>query len=339
MASGSEYRASSHHDEDEDGEGEIEADDVHMEEQKVTVEYKTTTRGRKVAKQSYAESPSEDDIEGYLHPSRFKKKPLRSIRDDDDDGILPPKRRYNKLDGFLTSDEDHSHGPYQTRSRFKKPPLPTVLTTSSGRVSRPTNRGPQQLASHPKKSRHPQSTQADERDQRNARRTRSTKNDPGAEEYVHMSESSVDAEGELDDAPPTSDPEPEVEVGGERQDEVHDEGHDGQIADADGKPYALRRRKTVNYAIPQPLEELPHPPPKAGGKNGGNVRNGWGGGNAGGGGGRSGGGVGNRRKGPGWSASGAELGRWMGMGGDDSVRPSPSLLPPTYHLICAPGLG
>lgn len=52
---------------------------------------------------------------------------------------------------------------------------------------------------------------------------------------------------------------------------------------------------------------------------------------------------GNRFKGPGWSATGAELGRWMGLPGDDSVRPSvhqdprfPSLTlvprTPTTHL-------
>ncbi|EAU82409.1 ATPase with bromodomain-containing protein [Coprinopsis cinerea okayama7 len=60
--------------------------------------------------------------------------------------------------------------------------------------------------------------------------------------------------------------------------------------DNDGKPYAFRQRAKINYAIPPPIEEMKKPPPKHG-------RNGYRGG---------------KKKGLGWSASGAELARWMG---------------------------
>jgi len=66
------------------------------------------------------------------------------------------------------------------------------------------------------------------------------------------------------------------------------------------------------------LEDLPRPPsPKN--KRVGGGRNNW-----------------NKRKGLGWSASGAELGKWMGLPGDDSVSRR------TFHRIkfskCALGL-
>lgn len=79
--------------------------------------------------------------------------------------------------------------------------------------------------------------------------------------------------------------------------------------DNDGRPYAFRQRQKINYAIPPPLESLPKPPPKAAGGG----RNGFRGGKKG--------------RGLGWSASGAELGRWMGMPGDDSDSDHPTRTP------------
>jgi hypothetical protein len=75
----------------------------------------------------------------------------------------------------------------------------------------------------------------------------------------------------------------------------------------DGRPYALRQRQPVNYAIPPPLEDLPPPQQAARRPHGRSGRSGHGGAGA------------SKRKGPGWSATGAELGRWMGMPADDSV--------------------
>ncbi|KAI5993843.1 AAA-domain-containing protein [Pisolithus marmoratus] len=63
-------------------------------------------------------------------------------------------------------------------------------------------------------------------------------------------------------------------------------------AEQDGRPYALRRRTKINYAVPPPLEEL-KPPPSPGS--------------------RSAGGRGGKKRGPAWGASGAELSRWMGI--------------------------
>ncbi len=73
----------------------------------------------------------------------------------------------------------------------------------------------------------------------------------------------------------------------------------GSVAldDGDGKPYAFRRRtKQINYAIPPPLEEVrPVKGPSKQSK-------------------------GKGRAGPGWSANGTELARYMGgLPGDDSV--------------------
>ncbi|KAJ2934730.1 hypothetical protein H1R20_g2371, partial [Candolleomyces eurysporus] len=79
--------------------------------------------------------------------------------------------------------------------------------------------------------------------------------------------------------------------------------------DNDGRPYAFRQRQKINYAIPPPLESLPKPPPKPAGGG----RNGFRGGKKG--------------RGLGWSASGAELGRWMGMPGDDSDSDHPTRTP------------
>ncbi|KAJ6544212.1 hypothetical protein B0H19DRAFT_1169965 [Mycena capillaripes] len=94
-------------------------------------------------------------------------------------------------------------------------------------------------------------------------------------------DSDVDAEGELE-------PDLEEEERQRQQEQEEEEEED------DGRPYALRQRQKINYAIPPPLEEMTRPPPPTRPPP-----------------------SRKRTKGPGWSASGAELGRWMGMGGND----------------------
>ena len=102
----------------------------------------------------------------------------------------------------------------------------------------------------------------------------------------------------MDEAPVTS-PEPEMEVDADA--DVDAEGDADVEPEQDGKPYSLRQRTKINYAIPPPLEEMRAPPkPRAAGSRSH---------------GRS-----NRPKPPGWSATGAELSRWMGAPADDSVR-------------------
>ena len=135
------------------------------------------------------------------------------------------------------------------------------------------------------------------------RTTRSRADEDSSDAYVgtngNSSTTSADGDGSVEvssEESPEPDPEEEKEEDGEGQ-------------GADGPGYTLRRRRPVNYAIPPPLEELNQPPPKPKGK------------------GRA-GKLPTRRKGPGWSASGAELSRWMG--GDDSVRNTLIVEPDPY---------
>ncbi|KAM6489275.1 AAA domain containing protein [Amanita muscaria] len=122
---------------------------------------------------------------------------------------------------------------------------------------------------------------------------------------------SADGEGSLDDAAPSSildidmsNPQPAAQ-----QDRVDP---DPDPTEDDGKPYQFRQRqRRVNYALPPPIEEMVKPPGRYGGRHG---RGNAGGAGAGGGGYR-----GHGKKGvPGWSASGAELSKYIRIPGDDS---------------------
>jgi hypothetical protein len=256
-------------------------------EQKIV--YAITRRGRKVPKKSYHESLSSEAGEAE---DFFDQEHRVSSKQDDDDGDdeeeAPQNLRRNtrsrsKLTGFIVSDEDGGGGRYEMRSRSKKPaPHPTVAP----RPSR-APRGPVQRAG------------------RLTRRNTARAAQEEADVYVDQpSSGSVDADGEFDDAVPSSDPEMDADPD---QDGDADPDCDVEQDQGDGRPYALRQRAKINYAIPPPLEETrPAKGRPSAGRGGG--RNKWGGG-----------GGGNKSRGPGWSATGAELGRWMGMGGDDSV--------------------
>lgn len=82
---------------------------------------------------------------------------------------------------------------------------------------------------------------------------------------------------------------------------------DGDMEDGAPKQYRLRTRKAINYAIPPPIEELPPPPEKSKSKSS----------------------KGKGRAGPGWSANGTMLSKYMGMPvpGDDSDSDVPSRTP------------
>ncbi|TRM68712.1 hypothetical protein BD626DRAFT_394810 [Schizophyllum amplum] len=95
-----------------------------------------------------------------------------------------------------------------------------------------------------------------------------------------------------------------------------DKDEDDEEDETNGRTYSLRQRQKINYAIPPPLEELPRPPPRN--------RDAF----------RSRGRP--KAKGLGWSASGAELGRWMGMGGDDSDSDNPTRTPGKRFGAAAP---
>jgi hypothetical protein len=104
------------------------------------------------------------------------------------------------------------------------------------------------------------------------------------------------------------DPDPEEDL-----DADGDADADGEVdrepEEGDGRKYALRQRAKINYAIPPPLEKMSKPPPKPARGRGKHELGGGGGGARG----------GVKGRGPRWSVTGAELGRWVGMGGDDSV--------------------
>ncbi|KAG6856076.1 hypothetical protein H0H87_007606 [Tephrocybe sp. NHM501043] len=279
--SGSEYHASDRSMEAPNGD---EGDDEAAEE---PVEYGLSSRGRRVVKKRYVES-EEDPVDLFNEdsPPTSLSKSKRSSRqsqdaDDDNDNDAGPRRyhtRKPRRSSFIVSDDDQDmKQSYNTRLRSKRP---TRSQSTTSTAAKPSNNEPSQ---------------------RSKRLTRRNANRASQEtDYVQTSSvASPDADGSMEDGPHTSsdleplEPEPEPEP--------DEEG--------DGKPYALRQRQRINYAIPPPLEEMKRPPPKpAGGRAGG--RSGAGG--------YHGGVNGRPKKSLGWSASGAELGRWMGMGGDDS---------------------
>jgi len=122
-----------------------------------------------------------------------------------------------------------------------------------------------------------------------------TKSDEGYVDYP--SEDSDDADGSLEDAPHTSS-DLEADVDAEGEPDFDAEGPPCLEVQDDGRPYSLRQRAKINYAIPPPIEET-KPPPKNRLPHRSGART---------------------RRGPGWSATGTELSRWMGMPVDDSVR-------------------
>ena len=294
LPSGSEYQQSEKSmevDPDADAEGEEEIPSSPQPK----VEYTTTGRGRRITKKSYVESESEPDPIALDDIFSDKNKSIRyggDDGDDEDEDDIGPRRitrrsnrssRSSQMDGFIVSDDGAGGSRYPTRSRSKKPPPKPKPSAPNGRSRTDAQRAARQA--------------------RRARR--SAKAEQEEDGYIDEEQSPSSPDGEFDDAPHTSedleDGDGDVDVDGEV---------DGGEAEQEGKPYALRQRVKINYAIPPPLEEM-RPVVKGGGGRAGR--------NGGGGGGRTGAARPAARRGPGWSASGAELGRWMGMPGDDSV--------------------
>lgn len=289
-ASGSEYHESNASMEAEEA---AQAPNEEEEEEEPVV-YGVTSRGRRIQKKSYVESPSEDDPLDVISP-KGKNKAVTPEDDDEEEAgthYALRTRSRGKLNGFIESDGEDGEvkmGRYPTRNRSKNA---SSSQPNAGRVTRRSNGRSQPQASSSRSTRNRLST----------RRTRSSaRNEEDEDGYVDEPSSgsgSADGEGSMDEAPVTS-PEPDMEV--DEDADLDAEGDADIEPEQDGKPYSLRQRTKINYAIPPPLEEMRAPPkPRAGGSRSH---------------GRS-----NRPKPPGWSATGAELSRWMGAPADDSVR-------------------
>ncbi len=295
LASGSEYHESNAsmdldgaHEEDAEGED---------EEPQADKTYGTSMRGRRVTIAKYKESDSEPD-------------PLATA--DFDDG----------LNGGTGADFDEEEAPRPATRRLRTRPNPVVLSSDEGEMgngrryaTRSQSRKPEPPKSSPSRRlrRGPPtpSSRVQIRDSRRPglRSRRTTRDDEDADGYVDVEQPNDSADDSMEDAVPEAssdlivnegedvDAEGDVEVNGDGEDEV---------LPSDGKPYALRQRAKVNYAIPPPLEDIPVAPPKPGSGRHGGGRSNWN---------RSG-----TRKGPGWSVNGAELSRFLGLPGEDSVR-------------------
>ena len=312
IASGSEYHESNGtmdldgmHEEDAEGE------DEEPEAKKV---YGMSMRGRRVAIAKYQESDSEPDpltTAGYDEP-----KGDPDVVFDDEDAPRPATRRLRSRPNpvVLSSDEgDSGNGRrYSTRSQSKKPDPP------KSSPSRRLRRGP--------------STTSSPLRRRDSRR-------PGLRSLVgslttmrtQMDMSILNSRTTLADE--------SMEDACRRPRPTLSSTMKMPMRRVMSRLTAKERMKycramesstrcgsasKVNYAIPPPLDEIPPvaPPKPMSGRHGGGRSN-WN---------RSG-----TRKGPGWSANGAELSRFLGLPGEDSVCDIP--FPPSLCNSDHVGLG
>lgn len=288
--SGSEYHESNP---SMDADNNFEADEEDLPDVE-EAKYVQSSRGRKVKSVVYEESSDhsgEDDELNIIDQSDDP--PSRALANgaqDDDGQRRYPTRSRGKANGAAASRSvvmSDSDGEAKVKAGGR---------TRSGRVPPPPPSNGRTRRTRRKNGRAPNGPRV-------LRRTRSNAHDPEDDgNYEEPSDASADADGSGDDAvasSPDRDADEEDDADGIVVDDKHDDG-DVELPD-DGRPYSFRARAKINYAIPPPLEDMPAPPKGRGG-----------------GGGRANGHGGNKRKGPGWSATGAELNRWMGAG-DDSV--------------------
>jgi hypothetical protein len=261
--------------------------------------FTTSKRGRRVKQASYKES--EDEIDGLK-------------------GTNDPKNLFDdhiKVEHHQAPDEDdddEDHPPRLRSGRRRTQNLDDFVVEDD--EDKPEDFAGYSLRKRPPKPKKQVPKSLTREDRYRARERRLQKKDEDDQYVDHSDPSSADADGSVDlneDGMATSD----LEVTMEPEPEPEPEPE----VDKDGKPYAFRQRTKINYAIPPPLEEMVRPPPKTNGNRAVGGRGALG-----------------KRKGPGWSATGAELGRWMGMGGDDSVRVIFFLLLPAVLSLAGLGL-
>ncbi|EKM58961.1 uncharacterized protein PHACADRAFT_249098 [Phanerochaete carnosa HHB-10118-sp] len=305
-ASGSEYHASN---------ASMDVDDLGVPEEEEEEEkpmkkvvLTTSSRGRKLVARYYKESSDAEDLEedgdgdelnliDGPHANDNDERedgPIRAEDDDDDDDAPRYQlRTRKKRNSFIASsdDDDAARGGRLLRSHSKPSGLQTN-GTSGGRAS--SSKRKQQKRRPPRTS-----------SRRTRANSRQDEQDGNYEDEGSASTSGGSAAGSLVE----EDPEDALGLGAAEDADADAEGEpEVEEQENDGKPYSFRQRAKVNYAIPPPIEEMRAPPPKPRG------------------GGRSNGRPFGRAKAPGWSATGAELSRWIG-GGDDSDSDFPTRTP------------
>jgi hypothetical protein len=257
----------------------------------------TTSRGRMTLKRQYADAEtSEDDGHDDVKKRNHRGRSGADQLFDDDVEATNASKSHPVEDDDDEDDDEEEHGPrkHVGRRRNEVESLGGFIVVDDDSNTRRTRL----------RTRQEQQKKAQANGTRSGRKKRITRNSARAgyeddkdDNYVDHPSSlgSADGDGSLDDdvLHTSSDlciePEPEAEPEPEPED--------------DGKPYSLRQRQPINYAIPPPLDELSKPPARQpmgrhnkGGLNGAH-----------------------KKRGLGWSASGAELSRWIRMPGDDSV--------------------
>ena len=211
-------------------------------------------------------------------------------------------------------DEDGKIPRYPTRARTARNLKGFIASEDDGEDAA--------LRARPRLRRHPAANRSQTRSSRNKPSSKSTRSKSarkakkpardGEDEdvYVHNS-SSESAEHDISfDAVITSpDPEPEPEE--PEEDQEQERGGYGLRARAKKNYDLVTMLDNITSAQAQPTKKSPRTKGRSGA---------------------------NKFKGPGWSATGAQLGQWMGLNADDSVRHSLYQDPVVSHRLWFPGL-
>ena len=296
-ASGSEYHASEHSMDYGDPR------DVEEDDEEESVELARSSRGRTYKRKSYVESEADDEADADGDPDPNIPAPEPNALFDNDNNVRMTRASARRRRTSEEHEEDEMMDPEQLRTRRKRNNLEGFIATDDdeedilGRRYNTRNRlrKANGHASPPK----PKSVvQRDQRANRAARRNATKGKKEETDVYVDgpVSQGSS-ADGSFSEELPHTPTDLNIDM------DMDGNANEDDTQQEDGRPYGLReRQKKINYYIPPPLEEIRRPPPPPSKSR--HIGNRPGGGKKG--------------KGLGWSASGAELGRWMGMPADDS---------------------
>ncbi|KAJ7596177.1 hypothetical protein C8J56DRAFT_396420 [Mycena floridula] len=239
-----------------------------------------SSRGRKVKMRSYVESSDDpDDLSIPVQPTRRSTR--RRVQDDEEQEEEDLFAENVQVRTTRSRTRTRRIGSSDEETRRPRNNLDGFIASDS-EDGKPMTRGRLRKASAP-----PPKTSAEIREERQkaaaAKRAERAKRRASKDEnYVDGDDDESDGEHEGDVADDSMDLHIDLDEPPEEEEEEESKG------------YTLReRQKKINYYVPPPLEELARPPAKrAKGKKG---------------------------KGLGWSASGAELGRWMGLDDEPNI--------------------